>query len=233
MMNTITPARWSLLARIRGLLLYKLGKMIISIFFRTHISGRKNIPKEGVGTLFASNHLSHIDSLILGITIFPKKKIVHFMAAKDWMDLWYFGWIRMFGAFPVGRGPNEREKTIKNAVLLLKDNSSVFIFPEGERSRTGRWSGAKIGVGWIAHSAGINIKVIPIYISGSQYILPPGRIFPNLRTKIFISFGPPVDLTEHYSKEISPNNSLVITNEIVNGIIKQKDRFIEAYSVDK
>lgn len=232
-MSRITLKRWSFFARIRGLFLYKLVKIIMPILFRTHISGQENIPKEGVGTLFVSNHLSHLDSFILGISIFPKKKIVRFMAAKNWMNLWFFGWVRMFGAFPAGRGPSEREKTIKKAVLLLKDNSTVFIFPEGERSRTGRWTGAKIGVGWIAQSAGLNTKVIPIYIYGSQYILPPGRIIPNLRTKIYIYFGPHVDLTEHYSKEISPNNSLVITNEIVNGIIKQKDRFVEAYSADK
>lgn len=221
--------RWTMFQRIRSLIFYKLVSIIIPLIIKIKITGLENVPPEKEGTLLVCNHLSHLDSFIVGATLFPHKKVVHFMAAQDWMERWYFSWVKFVGAYPAGRGSKKRERTIVSSVALLNDGSTVCVFPEGERSRTGRWSGAKPGVGWIAHQADPNTNIIPVYIYGSQYLLPPGRMIPNIGTKIVINFGSALDLKEYYKMGNTPETSKLVTKEIVKGIIKQKDKFLEDY----
>ncbi|MHA2291169.1 MAG: 1-acyl-sn-glycerol-3-phosphate acyltransferase [Candidatus Hodarchaeales archaeon] len=89
---------------------------IIFWFIPWNVFGKENIPPEGVPTLFISNHISHLDSVFTAIAAFPIKKAIRFSGAKDFMKKIMFRWTKYELAFPVGRGPREREKFIQTAV---------------------------------------------------------------------------------------------------------------------
>src|SRR5690606_12011597 len=90
---------------------YNFGRNVLSpfarIIYRPRVEGKELIPKDGA-VIFASNHLSFIDSIVIPIAAAPRP--VHFLAKSE-----YFtgkgvkGWLsRIFftavGATPVERG---------------------------------------------------------------------------------------------------------------------------------
>jgi 1-acyl-sn-glycerol-3-phosphate acyltransferase len=187
------------------------------------VYGKENIPPERVGTLFAGNHLSHIDSVITAVAAFPVKRAIRFAGAKDFMEKLYFKWTKYELAFPVGRGKGEREKFIHTAVTILNDGGSVGFYPEGKRSRSGRLETAKLGAGWIAKLAGPAVKVVPVYVKGSNRLLPIGTVPRlNIRQPLRVYFGPPLDLSAYYSLPDSAETSKLILGKIIKGIHEQE-----------
>ncbi|MFX1512957.1 MAG: lysophospholipid acyltransferase family protein [Promethearchaeota archaeon] len=192
---------------------------LIFVFIPYEVEGKNNIPSEGIGTLFVSNHLSFIDPVFTAVAAFPQKRAIRFAGAKDIMKRWYFRWSKYELAFPVGRGAGEREKFIQNAVILLENGESVGIYPEGRRSLMKQLENVKIGAGWIAKHAGSTIKVIPVYITGTDHLMPLGGFLRlSFMRKLKIRFGSPVDLSDYYLLPDSPKTSKVITEKIVENI---------------
>jgi len=67
--------------------------------------------------------------------------------------------------------PNSADKTaIKEAVGHLKEGGSIFIFPEGTRSRTGALMKARKGFLLIAKMA--RVDIVPIGVEGTEKLLP-------------------------------------------------------------
>ena len=73
------------------------------------------------------------------------------------------------------KNPLRRQEALNEAVeKIRKKRYSFLVFPEGTRSRDGRVLDFKKGGFMIALKAGV--PVLPIRISGSHRLLPPGRI---------------------------------------------------------
>lgn len=191
--------------------------------FETH--GKENLPLEGVPTLLTSNHLSHVDSVFTAVAAFPVKRAIRFTGAADFMKKIMFRWTKYELAFPVGRGPVEREKFIRKSLTLLGNGESVGIYPEGGRSRTGKFQfdKIKVGAGWIAKLAGPHTKVVPVFVYGTNKIIPFGKFFRlNFHTPIRIYFGSPLDLDRFYNMPNSTETSKKITQEIIKGILRER-----------
>ncbi|UCG00317.1 MAG: 1-acyl-sn-glycerol-3-phosphate acyltransferase [Candidatus Heimdallarchaeota archaeon] len=189
------------------------------------VYGKENLPIEGVPTLLTSNHLSHVDSVFTAVAAFPVKRAIRFTGAADFMKKIMFRWTKYELAFPVGRGPAEREKFIRISLNLLKNGESVGIYPEGGRSRTGRFqiNKIKVGAGWIAKLAGPQTKVVPVFVYGTNNIIPVGKFFRlNFQTPVRIYFGPPLDLDRYYNMPNNVKTSKKITREILEGILTER-----------
>lgn len=203
---------------------------IIFWFIPFEVHGKNNLTVEGVPTLLTSNHLSHLDSVFTAVAAFPVKRAIRFTGAAEFMKKMMFRWTKYELAFPVGRGLEERDRFIRNTLTLLKNNETVGIYPEGGRSKTGKFQFEKIkvGAGWIAKLAGPNTKVIPVFVFGTNNIIPFGRFFRlNFNAKVKIYFGPPLNLDRYYNLPNSIETSQRITNEIVKGIITEGRKCFE------
>jgi len=201
--------------------LLNLARMIFW-FIPYEVYGKDNLPEEGIPTLLTSNHLSHLDSVFTAVAAFPVKRAIRFTGAADFMRKMMFRWTKYELAFPVGRGPKERDKFIRTALTLLKNNESVGIYPEGGRSKTGKFQFEKIkvGAGWIAKLAGPEVKIVPVFVYGTNNIIPFGKFFRlNFQAVVRIYFGPPINLDKYYSLPNTLNTSKKITKEIVRGIL--------------
>jgi 1-acyl-sn-glycerol-3-phosphate acyltransferase len=95
--------------------------------------------------------------------------------------------------------PNSADKrAIKEAIKHLKNKGSIFIFPEGTRSRTGSLIQAKKGFILLAKMS--NCKIIPIGLEGTEKLVPihhtnMGKEKFN-HAKVKITFGEAFSLPE-------------------------------------
>jgi len=181
------------------------GFFIFKIFFLLEIQGKENIPSQS-NFVIAANHSSFLDPPLIGYLF--SKPIAYFTKQEQLHGL--FGLlITRLGAIPLSRSSMGRSD-IRMALNVIKRGKCLLIFPEGTRSRTGKFLPAKPGIGFIVHRA--KVPVLPIYIKGSFKAMPPGRNF--IRPgKIIIKIGKPC----HFSHTQTYQE---IADEVMKNIIE-------------
>jgi len=161
-----------------------LGFFIFKLFFHLDVYGKENIPCSGKFVI-AANHASFLDPPLLGY-ICPKP-IAYFTKQEQLFGL--FGMlITRLGAIPLSKS-SMGTSDIRMALNVIMKGKGLLIFPEGTRSRSGKFLPAKPGIGFIVVRAGV--PVVPVCIKGSFRAMPPGRNF--IRPgKIIIRVGKPL-----------------------------------------
>ena len=168
------------------MMLYKISRVLLLLlfqfFFRLEVKGKSNVPKTG-GFILASNHVSYLDPLVLGVAC-PRP--LNFLARHDLFKIPLFGaFIHAVGAFPLRRNFAD-VASIKEALRRLREASGLVLFPEGSRSFQGFDRNAQPGIGFIASKS--QVPVVPAFIKGTQRAL--GRHARLIRpTKIRVYFG--------------------------------------------
>jgi len=144
-----------------------LAALACKTLFRVEVSGRGNIPKKG-GFILASNHLSHLDPIVLAV-VCPRK--LSFMARDTLFRNPLFSWlISNVGAFPVKRASADLS-AVKEAMKCLKNNRALLLFPQGTRAlKPDIDMPVQSGVGFLAAKAGV--PVIPAFIKGTDKAMP-------------------------------------------------------------
>ncbi|MBO3663275.1 lysophospholipid acyltransferase family protein [Microbacterium stercoris] len=182
---------------------YSFGRAVLTplvrMVYRPRIEGRENIPAEG-RLIFASNHLSFIDSVAIPVAAAPRA--VNFLAKSSYFEgTGVKGWFsRVFftavGAIPVRRGAGQAAlDALDQQRQLLEDGAAVALYPEGTRSLDGRLYKGRTGVAFLALQTGS--PVVPVGLVGTDRAMPVGAKFPSLRHRVTIRFGAPLDLSHH------------------------------------
>jgi 1-acyl-sn-glycerol-3-phosphate acyltransferase len=130
--------------------------------------------------IICANHLTMIDSFLLGYATFSLRRHITGYKNLPWnlperrnfqsnIVLALFCYLSK--CIPIDRGgPREKlKKTLDKCVYLLRRNNSVMIFPEGGRSRSGRVDkeGFSYGVGRFVKDVE-SCKVMCIYMRGDK-----------------------------------------------------------------
>ncbi|RZU77655.1 1-acyl-sn-glycerol-3-phosphate acyltransferase [Micromonospora kangleipakensis] len=182
-------------------LLYTIGKLTVApalrLAFRPHVEGLEHIPATG-GAIFAGNHLSVADELLLG-TVVPRH-------LAFWAKSEYFTGTGVKGAFSkfvltgLGAIPVERAggraalSAFDAAIPVLRSGDLVAVYPEGTRSPDGRLYRGRTGAARLAVAAGV--PIIPVGVTGTDKAQPIGARVPRPgRAEISIRFGKPLDFT--------------------------------------
>lgn len=139
--------------------------------------------------IIVANHVSWYDVLALAAHT-PKR--YRFVAKKELarVPLWGHAWVAA-GHISVDRTDNQRAIASLDQAgrTILEDNSSVIIFPEGTRSRTGELQSFKKGAFLLALHNGIDI--VPVGVQGTHHIM--SRDSWRIRSgRIIVRFGRPV-----------------------------------------
>ncbi|MGB9677018.1 MAG: lysophospholipid acyltransferase family protein [Candidatus Ratteibacteria bacterium] len=180
--------------------LYLLAKFlsffIYKIFFLIELKGKENFPKKG-GFIVASNHLSYLDSPIIGF-VCPRK--LYYFAKSSLFEIKILSsLVRILGAIPLER-ESPMPLTLKKAVDILKKGEGLVIFPEGTRSKDGLIKEGKPGVGFLAIKS--KVPVIPVKLKGTDRALPVKSKFIRFK-KIKVIVGKPVYFEKGNYEEIS------------------------------
>ncbi|MBU4346524.1 MAG: 1-acyl-sn-glycerol-3-phosphate acyltransferase [Candidatus Omnitrophica bacterium] len=156
--------------------------LIFKVLFRIRVFGKKYIPKNG-GFILASNHLSYLDPIVLGIVC---SRRLNYMARHDLFYNPFFSWLlTRINVFPVRRSSPDLS-ALKEAIKRLKNGQPLVLFPTGTRELKGLSLEPQAGIGFLA--AKVDVPVIPVLIKGTQEALPKGAKF--IRPgKISVYFG--------------------------------------------
>lgn len=160
---------------------YKLFKPFLSPLFKLYynpkIINSKVIPKDG-NILIVGNHKHVFDQCSI---IISTKRIIHFMAKKEYFEgklAWFF---KITGCISVDR--NTHDGKAKNiAIKVLKNGGAIGLFPEGTRNKTNNKLLLDFKYGTVSMANKTNSIIIPYAITGDY----------KFRSKnLMIRFGTP------------------------------------------
>jgi 1-acyl-sn-glycerol-3-phosphate acyltransferase len=104
---------------------------------------------------------------------------------------------------------------LEAALGLLRQGDLFGIYPEGTRSPDGRLYRGRPGIGWLALNSGL--PVIPVAMSGTDRVLPPGHKVPRV-AKIKIRVGEPLTFESALALPSASRQRRAITDEVMNAI---------------
>ena len=201
---------------------YRISRVLAGPFlytlWRPEITGSEHIPASG-GAILASNHLSIVDSIFLPLMV---DRPVTFAAKSEYftgtrpIDRITGAYLRATKQLSVDRGEARAGLDMLEAALALLRQGALFgIYPEGTRSPDGRLYRGRPGIGWLALNSGL--PVIPVAMSGTDRVLPPGHKVPRV-AKIKIRVGEPLTFESARTLPSASRQRRAITDEVMNAI---------------
>ena len=158
---------------------------------RVHASGLENVPEDG-SVIYVCNHRGIFD-VIIGYSM--AKYPAMFIAKKETKKLPVISiWMKFINCLFMDREDIRASlKVIMTAADLAKDGTSIFIFPEGTRTKDGSLGEFKEGSFKIAQRSGR--PVVPVAIYNTESIFE--KQLPWLRKcDVCFSFGKPFYLAD-------------------------------------
>lgn len=192
-------------------------KPVMNGMTRKSWSGMENVPASG-GLIFAVNHISDFDPLVVSHFVYNAGRNPQFMAKDSLFRVPGLGWLmRATHQVPVHRGGIDAARSLSTAAEALRDGASIIVYPEGTTTKQPEhWPmHGKTGLARLWMDTGV--PVVPIAQYGAQRIFDPitrrWRIRP--RTPVALRAGPPVDLSRFAGAQ--PTRAVLeeITDEVM------------------
>ncbi len=172
------------------------------------VKGLENIPDDEA-VLFVSNHRSIFDIVVAYATITKKTS---FIAKKELAKFPLIStWLKLTNSLLIDRNDLRQTLTIIiNAIQMVKSGYSIFLFPEGTRTKNKEMAPFKEGSFKIAHKSGC--PVIPVSMNNTD------RAFetqvPWIKsTHIIIEYSEPI-----YPNELEKEESKFLGRYVQNTI---------------
>ena len=177
--------------------------VVLLVFGKITVLGRENIRRHESGAIFAVNHSSQFDPILIPATLNPFSALMpmfylarerEFYEVSGLVQYIYGGmFFKIWGAYPVTVGTKGNyEYALRNHIEILERGQSVCIFPEGGKTPDGKIGEGKPGVAYLLWRTGR--PVIPVAIHGHQKMGP--REFFSREHSISVSYGKPITREE-------------------------------------
>ncbi len=184
-----------------------IGFSLLRLTGRIRIDHPERIPKEDGALIVASNHPSLWEPIILTMLFFPRC-LLYPRRRLPWSTPstnTYYDWWFLFPIRPrfimVPRTDQSRIiATFRQMLAIIKDGERLIIFPEGGRTYRGnsyqysangrRIRSLKSGIERLVKLT--NAPVMPVWVEGSDEVLPNGSRFPRLWRRVTIVIGEPI-----------------------------------------
>lgn len=189
-------------------------------FNRTTVIGKGNVPQRP-NVLLLSNHQSMIDSFAVGLFAFfprslwrPSLLPWNPAAEENFFRNRLLAWLAdNWKCIPIRKGRRDVGAIFSMAEALR--TSPLILFPEGTRSRTGNIGRPRGGAGLLILET--HPTVVPVCIEGLNRVLPIGKVLPRPFQRVFLYYGPPMDLSRYYAREKSKE----VAQEIVEAVMER------------
>nr|WP_246256735.1 lysophospholipid acyltransferase family protein [Isoptericola halotolerans] len=204
--------------------------LLVYVFLRPQVTGLHHIPRRGP-VIIASNHLSFIDSIILPLVV--PRHVTFIAKAEYWtgrgvrgrVSRWFF---TTMGHIPVDReDPRAGQRSLEDALQVLRRGDAFGIYPEGTRSRDGRLQKGHTGVAWLALAGAA--PVVPVALRGTDKVQPVGKRIPRLTRGIRVDFGTPIDPSRQIEAGARPAQARRrLTDEVMTSIHRMSGQQLAA-----
>src|SRR6478609_8682470 len=205
------------MGRVTGTTLYDMARGTVEredIDERTHWFGRRVVELLDVelvahggerlsandSYVYMSNHQSHLDIPILYATL-PSRTIRMLGKVELFkIPLWGRG-LKEAEFISVDRSNHARAvQSIERAKELLRDGVSIYLAPEGTRSRTGKIGPLKKGGFHLAMDTAT--PIVPVAIRGTIDILPRGSRVMQTGKRVEVDIGRPIPVENRDLKDM-------------------------------
>lgn len=167
---------------------------VLFFFFvvRLKVHGKEKLDPAAT-YIFVSNHASQLD---IPTCALATDNFFKFLAKEELTKIPLLGFIIKKLYLTVSRqDKKDRARSMEKMILALKNNVSVWIYPEGTRNKTNRpLKEFYDGAFRLAVDSKHPIAVLTIV--GAKKLLPPGEIFHFLPGVIHAYWSDPVEITE-------------------------------------
>jgi 1-acyl-sn-glycerol-3-phosphate acyltransferase len=212
---------------------FVLGPLILTLF-RPWVIGRENVPASGP-VIFASNHVSFIDSVILPavldrrMSFLAKSDYFTGRGLKGWATKTFFNAI---GQLPIDRsGGKASEASLRTGLQVLARGEQLGIYPEGTRSPDGKLYRGRTGIARMVLEG--RVVVVPVAMIGTREVQQIGQKFPRFK-RVGVVFGKPLDFSRFEGLETDRFILRSVTDEIMHelrGLSRQEYEDVYATSV--
>ena len=186
-------------------------RLFFLFFGHLEIRGVENLDSLKKGVIFAVNHSSELDAIIVPASLpFLSRLMPMFYTSREksfyqncrWRQIFYGGFFfKLWGAHSVKVGLMNYQLSLSTHIEIINHGNSILIFPEGGTTKDGNLKKGKGGVAYLSHITGA--PIVPIYIKGF-FKLNTKEWFLRQR-RISITFGKPI-----LSEELFPKGKPVI-----------------------
>ncbi|MBY6037435.1 1-acyl-sn-glycerol-3-phosphate acyltransferase [Fictibacillus nanhaiensis] len=177
------------------------------------VNGEENIPKD-TAVLFVSNHQGNFDiPLLLGYIEKPKA----FISKIEVKKMPFIGtWMEQLNCLFMDRN-NVRQsvKAINEGAQLLRNGTSLVIFPEGTRSKGNDMASFKAGSFKLATKSGV--PIIPVTINGSYKIMEQQGYWIK-PAEVIIEVHPPIYPQQTEAKELAQQTEIIIKKAVQKAV---------------
>lgn len=152
---------------------YTLSATLLATWFRVmrwslSASGLEHVPRRGP-VVIVSNHVSHLDPVILGVALLRRPRTLAFLAKRELFEHRLLGlYLRSLAQIEVDRGGGAAA-ALAPALERLRDGAAVCIFPEGTISTAFVPAPPRPGAAKLALAA--STPIVPAAVWGGQRIV--------------------------------------------------------------
>lgn len=166
------------------------GKRAVSLLRVDLVTTGAELVPPGRSYIYMSNHQSHLDIPVLYATL--PSPTIRMLAKKELFQIPLWGRaLRAAEFIEVDRAdPRRARGAIDRAAELLRDGVSIYLAPEGTRSRDGHIGPLKKGGFHLARTT--DTPIVPVAIRGTIDILPPRTYSMNVGRRVEVTIGAPI-----------------------------------------
>lgn len=188
--------------------------LVLGFFARLKVVGNNNVKNLPQGAIFAANHASELDPILLPASLNPFSSVMPiFYVARErefyekvGFSKYVYGglWFKLWGAYPAYTGKKDYAFSLQEHIKILNAGKSILMFPEGEKSKNGEVGNGKGGIAFLAHVA--QRPIVPVALYGHFKMRPIDLLL--RRRRIIVRYGKPL-----YLKDLFPDlNHITISD---------------------
>jgi len=171
-------------------ILFVLIRKVTAHMFKLSIRGARNVPAKGP-FIITPNHVSYLDAFAVAAALdLERLRRIYWagFTGAAFRNVFFRYFSRLSRTIPID--PDHGILSgMALAAKVLHRNQGLVWFPEGQRSPDGTLQSFKSGIGLLLSY--YPVPVIPVFVRGTETILPPGRIIPR-PGRIQVAFGSPI-----------------------------------------
>ena len=135
-------------------------RVAFKFYYSPRIIGAEKIPKDSA-IVIAGSHKHVYDQCL---TIMATKRVIHYMAKKEYFEGKLAPLFRFVGCIPVDRSKRDFSSAM-SALKVLKKGGAIGIFPEGTRNKTDKFL-LNFKTGAVAMAKKTGAYIVPFGLTG-------------------------------------------------------------------